>query len=202
MSRAGTGEVADLLVRLTLDRPATLGAGRLLCVDGRAGSGKSTLGEAVRQAAASCCGVALLHMDDLYEGWGGLHDTPPRVAENLLRPLSEGRPGRWQRYDWLAGRFADWRTEEPVDLLVLEGVGSGACGYADLITTLVWVEAPRDLRIRRGIARDGEQVRENWLAWMAEEDRLFAAERTRERADVLVDGTGEEGESVLVRTVP
>jgi hypothetical protein len=31
-------------------------------------------------------------------------------------------------------------------------------------------------------------MRPQWLAWMAAERRHFAAERTRERADVLVDG--------------
>jgi hypothetical protein len=107
-----------------------------------------------------------------------------------VRPLLQGRPGRYQRYDWHAERLAEWHTVDPVDLLVLDGVGSGAETYDAAITTLVWVEAPPALRLARGIARDGEQVRPFWTAWMADEDALFARERTRQRADVLVDESG------------
>ena len=44
------------------------------------------------------------------------------------------------------------------------------------------------MRLARGVARDGEQVRDRWLRWMAEEATEFAREQTRERADVVVDG--------------
>ena len=75
-----------------------------------------------------------------------------------------------------------------VDLVVLEGVGSGHLGYADAIAALAWVEAPPDLRRARGLARDGEELAPYWDAFVPDEDRLHARERTRERADVLVDG--------------
>jgi hypothetical protein len=52
----------------------------------------------------------------------------------------------------------------------------------------VWVEAPDDVRLQRGLARDGEAMRPQWLAWMRAEADHFAAEATRDRADVLIDG--------------
>jgi uridine kinase len=112
------------------------------------------------------------------------------VAREVVAPLRAGRPGRYRRYDWLRGEFAEEHVVEPVDVLVLEGVGSGGSAFADAVTTLVWVDAPPDLRLQRGLARDGEALRQEWLTWMADEARLHARERTRERADVLVDGTG------------
>jgi hypothetical protein len=120
-----------------------------------------------------------------------------RIDRDLLRPLAACTPGRYRRYDWHEKQFAEWHTVDPLDVLVLEGVGSGASVYDDLITTLVWVEAPRETRISRGIDRDGEQVREHWMAWMADEDRLYARERTKTRADVLVDGTGTSEQPVV-----
>jgi hypothetical protein len=69
---------------------------------------------------------------------------------------------------------------------VLEGCGSGARDYAAFTTLLVWVEADQEERIRRGVARDGEQVLPKWLAWMESEERHFAAHGTRDRADVRV----------------
>jgi dephospho-CoA kinase len=67
-------------------------------------------------------------------------------------------------------------------------VGSGDRAHADLCTVLVVVTAPDDVRLARGLARDGEMVREEWLAWMAAEREHLAAERTAERADLAVDG--------------
>jgi hypothetical protein len=39
------------------------------------------------------------------------------------------------------------------------------------------------------VARDGEHMRDQWLAWREQEEAMFARERTRDRADVIVDGT-------------
>lgn len=184
--------VAALLLERTFARPATLGATRLVCVDGPAGSGKTTLGHALVAGAGRYGSARQLHMDDLYEGWSGLGpEVADRLRAGVLEPLERGEPGRYRRYDWDLGRFAEEHVVEPVDLLVVEGVGSASTRYADRVTLLVWVEAPEDLRLRRGIARDGEELRARWLAWMVDEQRHFARERTRHRADVLVDGSGE-----------
>jgi uridine kinase len=192
-----TAEVAELLVWSACGQEPTLGRGRLICVDGPAGSGKTSLARALVLAAAELGSARLLHMDDMYEGWSGLGDVSARIDRDLLRPLAACTPGRYRRYDWHEKQFAEWHTVDPLDVLVLEGVGSGASVYDDLITTLVWVEAPRETRISRGIDRDGEQVREHWMAWMADEDRLYARERTKARADVLVDGTGTSEQPVV-----
>lgn len=182
--------VANELTALVLRRPATLGSSRLVCVDGRAGAGKSTLGEAIRVAASRHGSVRLLHMDDMYEGWDGLGDVSARIDRELVDPLRRDKTGRYQRYDWHLKRFAEWHLVEPVDLLILEGVGSGARSYAESVTALVWVEAPRELRITRGLERDGEAVLPHWFAWMHDEEALFQREDTRARADVIVDGSG------------
>ncbi|MDO9454857.1 4-amino-4-deoxy-L-arabinose transferase [Nocardioides sp.] len=131
-------------------------------------------------------------MDDLYDGWSGLHAVADQLS-TLLRPLAAGRPGHYRRYDWHARAFAETVEVAPpgVDgLLVVEGVGSGSLPHADLHTLLAWVEAPADVRLRRGLERDGDDLREQWLAWQASEQAHFARDRTRDRADVLLDGEG------------
>ena len=74
---------------------------------------------------------------------------------------------------------------EPGPLLVLEGVGSGSLRVADLGTVVVWVEAPHDVRMSRGIDRDGDAFAPHWAAWAAAEAEHFARHRTRERADLV-----------------
>ena len=46
------------------------------------------------------------------------------------------------------------------------------------------------MRFARGIARDGEAYRPHWERWARQEDALFAADRTRDRADVVLDTSG------------
>jgi energy-coupling factor transporter ATP-binding protein EcfA2 len=175
---------AERVLDLLRSRPPTLGSGRLVSIDGPAGSGKTTLADEI----AGLTGAPVVHMDDLFEGWDGL----PRITaqlEGLLRPLAADRPGSYRRWDWHAGGWAETVTVPPGPLLVLEGVGSGSLAHADLITVLVWVEVAYDVRMARGLARGGVEVHERWQQWAIDEQDLFARERTRERADLRLDGT-------------
>jgi uridine kinase len=175
-------DAADVL-ELARSRPPTLGGHRLVCVDGPAGAGKTTLATALADLAGE---ARVVHMDDLFEGWAGL-PTVDAQLDTLLRPLADGRPGSYRRYDWLRGAWAETVTVPPGPLLVLEGVGSGSLVVADLATVLVWVDAPYDVRMRRGIERDGDAFAPYWEMWAAEEAEHFARHRTRERADLVID---------------
>jgi hypothetical protein len=129
-------------------------------------------------------------MDDLYDGWDGL----PRVGaqlDALLTPLAARRPGHYRRSDWHASAYAETVTVPPCDLLGVEGVGCGSARHAGLVTVLAWLEAPAELRLRRGVERDGEALRDRLVAWQVEESEHFAREGTRARADLVVD-TGSD----------
>jgi uridine kinase len=182
-------DAATFVLRHARARLPTLGGGRLVCIDGPGGSGKSSLGKACVDEAGE--GARLVHMDDLYDGWAGLATVGNQLAA-LLGPLASGEPGCYRRFDWHRARFAETVVVDPGPLLVLEGVGSGFRAHADLCTLLVWVSAPSDLRLTRGLDRDGVQLREQWLQWRRDEEIHFAQDRTEERADILVDGTGIE----------
>ena len=167
-----------------MDRPPTLGSGRVICLDGPAGSGKTTWAAGIAELAPD---ANVVHMDDLYPGWSGLPEVDAQLGD-LLLPLAEDRPGSYRRYDWLAGAFAERVVVEPAPLLVVEGVGCGASRFASLVTVLVWIEAPEHVRKERGLARDGDAFAPHWTQWAADETAVFARELTRERADVRIDG--------------
>ena len=100
-------------------------------------------------------------MDNLYEGWDGL----PRVGqqlERLLLPLSRNRPGSYRRWDWYADRWAEVVVDPARAPAGARGRRAPAPGRtAALITVLAWVEVPADLRLERGLARDGVHLDEH-----------------------------------------
>ncbi len=188
----GDEGAAGVLVPLLLSRPPRLGRVRLVAVDGPAGSGKTTLAGALAAGCAAAGASAwVVHLDDLYAGWSGLDgDLWPRLVAQVLEPLRRGLPGRFQRYDWVEGRFADWVDVPVADVLVLEGCGSGRRDGARDTGLLVWVEADDRTRLARGLERDGAGARDRWERWMADESAHYAREGTRGRADVRVDAWG------------
>lgn len=191
-------QVRDAVPRLGPPGPGALAAGeptasgtRLVVVDGPAGSGKTTLAAQLGNALPA----QVLHMDDLYEGWRGLEPAWARLDAWVLTPLAAGRAGRYRRYDWHLDRFAEWHDVPAAPYLVVEGCGAGRREADQVAALRVWVEAPDDVRLRRGLDRDGEDQRDHWLAWMAAEREHYRRNGTRERADVVLDGWGR-----LVRT--
>lgn len=191
----GSDPVATALLPIVVAAPARLGQTRLVCIDGPAGSGKTSTAAALQTALmAADRDVCVLHMDDLYEGWTGLDAAlEQRLINQVVQPLAADRPGRWQRYDWSRSRFEEWHELPPPGVLVLEGCGSGALGHSAYVSLLVWIEADRVTRLRRGIERDGPQVEPLWRAWMDSEDRHFISNRTKQRADVrLWTGDGPD----------
>jgi uridine kinase len=193
-----TETFAGLAARV-LAGPARLGAVRLVCVDGPAGSGKTTFAGRLTDALGDDAG--LVHLEDLYAGWT-LTGAAARLSAGVLRPLAEGRPGSYSRYDWAAGRFSDQPVPVAVPrVLVVEGCGSSPRALDPWTTLRIWVEAPARLRLSRGLARDGEDLAAHWRRWQESEARHFATDDTRARADLLVDGAAPCPDGAFVRSV-
>lgn len=178
-SNADVEQVAGLV----RSRAPSAGSTLVMAVDGPSGSGKTTLAAAVSEALG---GVPVVHMDDVYPGWDGLEDAVPRLLEWVLEPLAAGLPARYRRYDWDRNEYAEWHDVPASPVVVVEGVASGARACSRYLSVLVWVDATRHVRFSRGIARDGEGFRPHWERWAVQEDRHFAIEGTRGRADVHV----------------
>lgn len=183
-----------IIAREILDRALARPADgvRVIGVDGCAGSGKSTL---ARQLA-ELSGGGLVEVDD-FVSWDDFAGWWPRFDEQVLTPLLAGRDAHYQvrdwANDWRGGSLDGWKTLPWQPVVIVEGVTCTRRDAAWRLAYTVWVDAPAELRLARGLARDhgqGYDVTELWRTWMAEEDAFFAADRTRERADALVDTSG------------
>lgn len=177
--------MVDVLADVMRRVPAEAGI-RILGVDGASRSGKTAL--AARLAARS--GAPLIHIDD-FVSWVDFAGWWPRLERQVLTPLLSGLDARYQVRDWandeLGTSVTDWKTTEWSPLVILEGVTCTRLAAGDRLAYRIWVEAPEELRLRRGMERHGETHRQLWLDWMKEERRFFADDETRARADLRVN---------------
>ena len=160
------------------------GPTKVVAIDGASGAGKTDLAATLVEQLP---GAHLLHMDDLCPGWDGLARAVADLHDLVLAPLARGERAEYRRWDWEQDRYAKWCSLPATTLLLVEGVGSGAGPGADLESALIWLEADRDLRLRRGIDRDGESFRPHWQRWAAQEEALFMVDGTRSRADLILN---------------
>ncbi|MET3808717.1 hypothetical protein ABIB25_005747 [Nakamurella sp. UYEF19] len=185
---------SEEVARLVAAAAPRAGSTVVVAIDGPSGAGKTTFAEQLRVALCalgrSC---VVVHLDDLYPGWDGLDEVVPLTVAWILQPLASGRPPRYHRYDWNAGRYDDWHDVElPLlgdPVLIVEGVGAGSRACRPYLASIVWVHAPDALRMERGLDRDGEAYRPHWERWAGQESALFKRENTAAHADVTIDGT-------------
>lgn len=173
----------------------------LVGIDGGGGSDKSTL---ARRLEAASDDVTVVEFDDFFlpgserqaraergvTEIGGSFDWR-RLREQVLAPLAQDKPARYQRYDWPGDALAE-RHEVPVGGIVLvEGNYSTGRELIGLYDLTLWIEAPAELRIERGVRRGGEHTRERWFTeWLPEEERYVGAEDPAARVDLVLDGSG------------
>ena len=186
MSNVTDGRAESSLVA-ELGRRGAPKAGRtcVVAIDGRSGSGKTSLAAGL----GAELGAPVVTLEDLYGGWDGLERGVDLLVSEVLEPLNAGRAARVPRYDWVAAAWGSPWVLEPPGVLIVEGVGAGARRAAAYESVLVWMEVPASVRKKRALDRDGETFAPHWDTWAAQEDAMLARERTRDRADLVIDAS-------------
>ena len=148
-------------------------------IGGRGGAGKSTLAAQVPRAQ-------VVSTDEF---WDGEEFDLRRLRAEVFDQLCSGREARFASWDWGARRPGGVRTVAPEGIVVVEGVCALHRMFRDDYDVRVWVEAPYEVRLARGVARDGEEARRTWVErWMPSEDRYVERDDPVSCADIVVDG--------------
>ncbi|MGC4175678.1 uridine kinase family protein [Demequina sp.] len=185
------------------------GRTRLILIDGQAGAGKSTLANrlAVALGGSASAGagtympdapltsdapVQIVHGDDLYEGWGGLATLDEVLLGQILEPLAAGGDGDFRMWDWLEDKRTYVIAVPQRPFLIIEGVGVAAPRARTLASLTVFVEAPWDARLARGVERDQhsyDDVINLWETFERDERARHQLTGARGAADFIIDGT-------------
>ena len=187
----------DLVAHLLSLVGTPQGRPAIIAVDGRGGSGKTTLTTALTAAVP---GAQAFHLDDLI--WNEpLYDWDQLYVDTLTQLRRVGSlnlvPDKWREH----GREGSIRIPAGSPLVLVEGTGAGLAAVRSLIDAHVWVQTGDDVAERRGIKRDiaegvngdAEESVRFWHWWMAGERLFFAKDRPWQRADVIVSGDAPTG---------
>jgi len=163
------------------EAPAGVGT-RIVAVDGLGGAGKSSLAHRLAQELDA----RIIHTDD-FASWATPVDWWPDLIELALKPLAAGKPARYQPTSW-GGEEHEPVVIDPTGIVILEGVTASREAFRPYLAYSIWIETPRELRLQRGLERDGEDARAQWEEWMEAEDGYIERERPAARADTVLRG--------------
>jgi uridine kinase len=182
-------ERLDVFARSLLDVGDPPSRPRILAVDGRSASGKTTLADRLSQVLP---GAAVVHTDDVAWnhsrfGWDDL------MLAGIIAPLHAGRDVHYQPPAWQPhGRSGHIEVSADTSTVIIEGVGAARRQVAHLLDVAIWVQSDLDGAKRRGLRRDmvdhdfdESAALQNWDDWAAEEVPFLLGDRPWERADVI-----------------
>jgi len=187
-----------------VDRIATLASRKeplLVALDGGAGAGKTTFTEALAdRLRASGLPTSVVKTDLFFrpvsERWAGAIDDMPigynldweRLRNEVITPLREGRGTRFQLYDWEKDGPGRWQTQEPVGVVIIDGVFALRNELVSLYDLRIWLRCPRATRVSRLLGR-GDTPQDEIDDWLPVEDRYLEAHKPENAADLVIDST-------------
>ena len=186
-----THEIAQQLIAAPHNEKLALGR-KLICIDGPAGSGKTTLAtELSDRLSSQNVTSTIIHMDSLYDGWGEplgkvLRD---RLRTVVLPAISTGKNFSLPAFDWLIDAWGEPQKYESAQVIILEGVGSFQKMSRSFASLGIWIEVSAELGRERVLERDGFHLEPQIKHWQKKEREHFAAEGTKAISDFQLVGS-------------
>ncbi len=168
----------------------------VLALDGRCGSGKTTMAAALAEQFPDSI---VLHTDDFYlppadrvPGW---EQTPcanmdlARLRDEVLAPARAGKPVLYRAYSCRESTCLPVRQLAPQPLVILEGSYSHHPLLAPHEAFRVFVTCSKAEQASRLQAREGDRYPDFAARWVPLEEAYFTQHNIEDAADFVMDTT-------------
>lgn len=175
----------------------------ILAIDGRCGSGKSTLGQVLKEIFD--CPV--VHMDDYYlpaeqraERWmeipAGNMDLE-RLRAEVLEPARRREVVHYCPYCCQTGAVGEERLFNPAPFLVVEGSYSQHPLLRAYYDCTIFLTCNKEEQLKRLEKREGSYFPRFREIWMPLEENYFRAYSVQEQAELTVDNSRAAAENFI-----
>ncbi len=180
-------EVVDLINKSKI----FCGNRKLICIDGPAGSGKTTLANNLQKYLDQ---AFVIHMDEIYEGWEDSlnEDLAEKINNWILKSMKSDAIISYKKYDWYEKKRKEQITIQNYNFVILEGVGSASKKVRENSALNIWIEANSEILLNRVLKRDGESIRDNMLNWQKREKEYFSIQDTKNHCEIWIDGNFDQ----------
>ena len=189
-----TSTLSPLTTKITALLSASPTRPILVSLDGRCGSGKTTLAS---QLAETFPGSITVHTDDYYlppadrvPGWEKIpcaNMDLRRLRAEVLEPARAGRGFAYKAYSCREGTYLPPVTYAPARLVLVEGSYSHHPSLADFYDLRIFVTCSQAEQSRRLQAREGARYAAFVERWIPLEEGYFAKYAIPQSADLILD---------------
>lgn len=183
-------ETISFLLSASPSRPV------LVALDGRCGSGKTTL---AAQLAERFPDSAVFHTDDFYlppadrvDGWEHIpcaNMDLARLSREVLAPARDGDVVCYRAYSCREGTYLPAKSIVSKPLFLVEGSYSHHPLLAENYDLRVFVTCSKEEQARRLQAREGKRYPNFVQRWIPLEEGYFAQYHIETHADLILDTT-------------
>lgn len=168
----------------------------IIGIDGAGASGKSTLANELIGFLPS---TKIVCMDDFYKTSAMRKETDGieeigsyfdwrRLEKQVLIPFKNNTHIIYKRYDWLSDRLSGEKQISSKHNIIVEGVYSLRNELAEYYNLKIWIDCPFEIRLERGIKRDGIEMKNHWQnVWMKQEDEYMTKHKSFLYSDFIID---------------
>lgn len=169
-------------------------ASKVIALDGRAASGKSTMAELLKVVLEA----GVVHMDDFFvppalrseerfaQPGGNVHYE--RFAEEVLPRIEKAEGFSYGIFDCGTMDYQGHREVKAAAWRVVEGAYSTHPAFGNYADLKVFLDVEAEEQIRRITARNGEEMAQMFEnRWIPLEEAYFEKCQVKERADLVID---------------